>query len=1023
VRFSAIFFLTLLVLVADVDLARAQCTTSIPDGRLLLPEDCDDGNTTAGDGCSASCDIEPGYTCRLPFSPTPMANDDYAGAAASWGFSADGRAGTQFNNSGTPVIAHFGGDATATTYQLQFRVNTTGDDDFIGLVLGYTPGESSSATADYLLVDWKQLDQGIGGGTSRRGLALSRVTGVPTANNFFLHTASGTGAVTELARGTTFGSTGWNDLFTHQISITYSTTRVVVLVDGSVEFDLPGSWPAGQVAFYGLSQSDVTYTVLGPLTSTCSARCGDSLIAPPVESCDDGNMMPGDGCGATCRREIAITSPPEGARTSDSTPTVAGTADPGASVTVVVGGVMLTATADATGAWAVTVPAAMALPDGAVSVTATAVSMRGGTTTDMSMFTIDSRTTVAITSPSSGSVTRDSTPEVRGTGEAGARVDVIIDDAVVATVTVAADGTWSATVPTALADGAHRARAEARDVDGNTASSGDVPFNVDTRTSLDITGPTGTTRDATPEITGTGEPGATVVVMVGGRTLMTTVGADGSWTVTPSTDLPNGMYTASATATDAAGNTAPDTQSFRVEAGTFVDQVQPTGTIGDATPEISGTAEPGASVAVSIDGTLVGTVETDDEGNWTLVVPTPLSVGAHTVSVTATATSGSMATDTGVFTLDAALPALEIRSPGDGTTSSDTTPTVSGQTDPGLVVTITIDGMVVGTATADSSGHWSLEVTMPLGAGAHRVRATTTDAAGRMATDEHGFEILAAAPGVTIAAPANGDRTADRTPRITGTADAGATVEVYIDGVLVGSVTAAADGAWSIDTTASLADGEHTVRAVATDAGGSATASGSFTVDASTTVVILEPADGSTTGDARPTYTGTAEPGATVTILVDGVVIGMATAAGDGSWTFDQPSDLAEGGHTVVARAVDDLGNTNEADNGFTVDRMAPDPDAAVEEPDAAVSPDAALPRVDGGRPDAAMSAGADAGPEDAAVALDAFAPPTVGGFAGGACGCSVPARTRTPASLASLLLLGWLWTMSRRRARNRSMS
>jgi cysteine-rich repeat protein len=983
--------------------ASAQCVGGPPDGRVLLPEDCDDGNGASGDGCSASCEVEPGYTCRLPFAATALVTEDYAGAASSWVLSADGRSGTQLNNSAMPVIGLFGADAGATTYRLQVRVETTGDDDFVGLVLGWSPGESASAGANYLLVDWKQLDQAIGGGTARRGMALSRVSGIPGGNDFWLHN----GRVTELARAATLGDTGWSDLTTHDFTVTYSTSRLIVAVDGVVQFDLPGPWPDGQVGFYGLSQSSVTYAVGGPLTSACTPRCGDSLVGRPLESCDDGGTSAGDGCDASCRLEVAITSPLEAARTNDSTPTVTGTADPGATVTVVVGGVTLMTTADASGSWSVTVPAGMALPDGPAMATATAVTSLGGTSTDAVSFAIDSRTTVAITTPTAGSTTSDATPAIRGTGEPGATVDVIVDEAVIATVTVGADGTWSTTVPTPLSDGSHRARAEARDGDGNTATSGDVPFTIDTATAVDVTGPAGTTRDATPEVTGTGEPGSVVVVMVGGLTLMTTVAADGTWTVTPTTDLPNGTYVATATATDAAGNTATDTQSFRVDAGTFVDLLQPTGAIGDSTPEISGTAEPGARVEVRVDGRVIGTVETDDEGNWTLVVPTPLAEGTHAVSVTATATSGSTASDTGSFVLDTSrLPGLELRSPGDGTTTSDPTPPITGHADPGAVVTVEIDGVVVGTATADADGHWSLELTAPLAEGSHVVVASTPGADGTMAVDTADFTVALGTVEVTLTAPPDGARIADRTPRITGTADPGATVEVYVDGALVGTVTAAADGTWSLDTASSLPDGEHTLRAVATAGARTATASGSFTVDASTTVAITEPADGATIGTPRPTYTGTAEPGATVTVLVDGVEIGMTTAGPDGSWSLAQPTDLALGGHTVVARAEDDLGNRNETDHGFTYDPGAPD---AGPRPDAAVSTDAATPGADAGRPDASST-------PDASSAPDAFVGPTTGTYAGGACGCAVPSRGRTPAGLVLLALAGLLIALARRR-------
>lgn len=57
----------------------------------------------------------------------------------------------------------------------------------------------------------------------------------------------------------------------------------------------------------------------------------------------------------------------------------------------------------------------------------------------------------------------------------------------------------------------------------------------------------GTVTDPTPPISGTGEPGGTVVVIEGGVVLCTAdTAADGTWTCTPSTDLPAGSHTITA---------------------------------------------------------------------------------------------------------------------------------------------------------------------------------------------------------------------------------------------------------------------------------------------------------------------------------------------------------------------------------------------------------------------------------------------------------------------------------------------
>ena len=42
------------------------CTTKCGDGLIIGTEQCDDGNAVSGDGCSATCQVEAGFTCTQP---------------------------------------------------------------------------------------------------------------------------------------------------------------------------------------------------------------------------------------------------------------------------------------------------------------------------------------------------------------------------------------------------------------------------------------------------------------------------------------------------------------------------------------------------------------------------------------------------------------------------------------------------------------------------------------------------------------------------------------------------------------------------------------------------------------------------------------------------------------------------------------------------------------------------------------------------------------------------------------------
>ncbi len=193
-----------------------------------------------------------------PYSqPVPGA----AGAAAGeWIPNVDGTVVMQTVN-GAPTFLQSPDGVDGYRLTAQFETPTF-DDDFLGIALGFST-DPADPTTDYLLVDWKQADQdidwldGTGPVVGTAGLAVSRVTGVPTLNEFWGHIDSPGnpgGGVTELARGATLGSTGWVDATNYSFVVEYTTTRLDVWVDGSHEISITGSFPVGPMAFYDFSQ-------------------------------------------------------------------------------------------------------------------------------------------------------------------------------------------------------------------------------------------------------------------------------------------------------------------------------------------------------------------------------------------------------------------------------------------------------------------------------------------------------------------------------------------------------------------------------------------------------------------------------------------------------------------------------------------------------------------------------------------------------------------------------------------------
>nr|WP_222533414.1 Ig-like domain-containing protein [Azospirillum sp. 412522] len=170
-------------------------------------------------------------------------------------------------------------------------------------------------------------------------------------------------------------------------------------------------------------------------------------------------------------------------------------------------------------------------------------------------------------------------------------------------------------------------------------------------------------------------------------------------------------------------------------------------------------------------------------------------------------------------------------------------------------------------------------------------------------------------------------------PTLSGTAEAGSTVTVLVDGLAVGTTIAGSDGSWSFTPANPLADGTHAVTSRATDqAGNSSGTSAALTLTIDSTAPVLStPAlsgvdnTANVVSTTRPTLTGTADPNSTVTVIVDGIAVGTATTGSDGSWSFAVTTPLADGAHSVVTTATDSAGNIGRSGTlSLTVDTQAP---------------------------------------------------------------------------------------------------
>jgi hypothetical protein len=241
---------------------------------------------------------------------------------------------------------------------------------------------------------------------------------------------------------------------------------------------------------------------------------------------------------------------------------------------------------------------------------------------------------------------------------------------------------------------------------------------------------------------------------------------------------------------------------------------------------------------------------------------------------------------------------------------------------------VRVDGAGVGTARADSFGIWTFTLTSPLEQGAHTATVSATDAAGNTGPVSlvRGFTVDTVAPAAPVFTAPGAFVNVPR-PTLAGTAEAGSTVTVLLDGMIVGTVTADVSGGWRLIPSAPLAQGAHVALATARDAAGNASASAlplHFAVDmlAPEPPVVVTPSEGESVSPDELSFTGTAEAGSTVTVSVDGLLVGTATADPSGQWSATTVYALAEGPHTVTATAADGAGNVSLASipRAFTVE-------------------------------------------------------------------------------------------------------
>lgn len=312
--------------------------------------------------------------------------------------------------------------------------------------------------------------------------------------------------------------------------------------------------------------------------------------------------------------------------------------------------------------------------------------------------------------------------------------------------------------------------------------------------------------------------GSVTVYLDGGPTGTITADASGNWSFTPVVPLAQGSHTVSATVVFG-GETSPNSNT-----NTFiVDTLAPDTSLTSVPPALTSSSSATFTFSSNEGGV---TYECSLDGSAFLPCATPTSItglsdGPHTLAVRAIDGAGNVDPTPAIYTwtVDTVAPDTTIVTAPPALANSSSATFEFSSNKSGVSYACSLDGAAFAPCSTPATF-------AGLASGAHTLAVRAMDSAGNVdatpASHAWTVDVVAPAPPV-ISAPAAGSSMA-ALAAVSGSAEAGSTVAVFIDGAPVGTVTASGAGAWSFTPPAPLAAGPHTVHATATDAAGNASA-------------------------------------------------------------------------------------------------------------------------------------------------------------------------------------------------------
>ncbi|RFT08119.1 hypothetical protein DYB39_20575, partial [Providencia rettgeri] len=334
----------------------------------------------------------------------------------------------------------------------------------------------------------------------------------------------------------------------------------------------------------------------------------------------------------------------------------------------------------------------------------------------------------------------------------------------------------------------------------------------------------GITNNNKPTFIGTVSLDSQAYLILDGIKYPITADKEGHWSLKITKPLKDGVYEYELAASADGSNPLIlknkiiiDTQVESLSVG--LEGNSDSGTPGDKltkhnTPTFAGQTEANSTVTLQIaEQKLVTTA--DAQGRWRITVEKPLADKQHDYTVTAVDVAGNTKAVAETVTIKTTLPNATAQLKDiQGFITNQTTPTLTGQTEPKVHIQVDIAGKSYDTQ-ADEKGLWSLPIPSVLAEGSHRFTVKVTDAAGNVGRFSESLQIDTTLPLAAATLTEGSDSgvqgdniTKDQFPALTGKTKPHAAVTISIETEKY-ETTANANGEWTQALPTKFTEGEH----------------------------------------------------------------------------------------------------------------------------------------------------------------------------------------------------------------------